>query len=75
MWVRMEVAAPSPGSFPGLEVGPTMAETPRRITEDKIDCLSESRGSVVMNTEQVQFVQTDNGQDRVGQGEVPPRFF
>lgn len=52
-----------------------MAETPRRITEDKIDCLSESRGTVVMNTEQVQFVQTDKGQDRVGQGEVPPRFF
>lgn len=52
-----------------------MAETPRRITEDKIDYFSESRGNVVMNTEQVQFVQTDNGQDQVNQGDVPPRSF
>lgn len=52
-----------------------MAEAPRKTTENRIDSFSESRGNVVMNTEQVQFVQTDNGQDRVNQGDVPPRSF
>lgn len=52
-----------------------MTDKAKEPSQDKTHYLSEGKGYVTMNTDQYQFVQTNDNQDQPQEDDVPPRFF